>query len=65
MELQALMTVPEVAELWKVCDKTVFNAIRNGDLKAIRIGKSVRISREQFTAFLDSRRTETAPAVTA
>ena len=49
---QELLTVRQVAELANVCERTVYRMIEDGQLKAVRIRNSLRISRktlhEQF-----------------
>lgn len=46
-------TVEEVAELMTVTKITVYNWIREGKLKAKKIGKYYRITEENLRAFLD------------
>lgn len=48
-----MMTQREVADYLDVCEKTVYNLIHSGKLKAVKIGtKSVRISRESLAEYL-------------
>ncbi len=47
-----LMTVHEVAELLKVSLRTVRRLIADGRLPVVRIGHSVRVSREAFEGLL-------------
>jgi excisionase family DNA binding protein len=47
------LTVAEVAELLKLNPQTVRNWIDQGSLSALRIGRRVRIRREDFQALLD------------
>lgn len=37
------LTVKEFAALWGVCTRTVDRAIGRGDIRAVHIGRSVRI----------------------
>ncbi len=53
-----LMTVSEVAERLRVSTMTVYRLIKSGELRALRIGKSYRISAEDFDAYLAERFTE-------
>lgn len=52
------LTPREVAEALRVSDMTVYRLIRSGELRAVRIGKSYRISEEDFDAYLAERFTE-------
>lgn len=50
-----LLTTKEVAERLRVSKMTVNRMIHAGLLEAIRPGRSYRIKRASFQAFLDSR----------
>jgi len=39
------LTVADVAELWRVSPSTVRRMIRDGRLRAVRVGRSLRVSR--------------------
>lgn len=54
--LPRFLTVLEVKEMSALCEKTIRRAIKNGDLRAHRIGRAVRISEEDYIAFVASRR---------
>lgn len=41
------------ADRLDVAPKTIYRAIERGDLRAYRIGRAVRISSEQISAFLE------------
>ncbi len=43
-----MYTVEEVAQMLRVSSATVRRLIENGELKAIRVGKQLRISKEAF-----------------
>lgn len=60
MPMQEYRTVREVAELLKVSEVTVRRWIRDGELRAIDIGKGWRIGATDLGAFLDAH--ETRPA---
>ena len=51
-------TVKEVATLLKVHWQTVRNYIKSGQLATFRVGKSVRISQDALTAFVQGRTTD-------
>lgn len=50
-----LLRVDEVAERLKLHVRTVRNFVRDGRLKAVRIGKQYRISREDVEAMMGTR----------
>lgn len=41
------------AERYDLCDRTLWRAIANGDLKCIRFGRAVRITPEQWRAYIE------------
>jgi excisionase family DNA binding protein len=47
-----LYTIDEIAEILKVTQRTIYNYIKNGSLKAIKIGKYWRIKHTDFEQFL-------------
>lgn len=50
-----LLTVREVADNLKVNRNFVYNEIKNGNLKAIRIG-SIKVKRTDLEAYIDSKK---------
>jgi excisionase family DNA binding protein len=52
------LTPREVAEALRVSDMTVYRLIKSGELRALRIGKSYRVSEEDFDAYLADRFTD-------
>ena len=46
-------TPEEVAEILKVTRRTVYNYIKNGDLKAVKMGKYLRISGTNLQDFIE------------
>ena len=48
-----LYKVPEIAESWGICERSVRRAIANGSLQCVRIGRSVRVSDEQMKNFIE------------
>jgi len=48
-----LLTVAEVAAILKLNPQTVRNWIDQGSLAAVRVGRRVRIRREDFQALID------------
>lgn len=49
-----LLTVQEIATAMRVSEMTVYRLIRDGRLGAVRIGKHLRVPREEFQSFLNS-----------
>jgi len=49
-----LYTIEEVTQILKVTQRTVYNFIKNGDLKAVKVGKYWRVKHEDLEAFLAS-----------
>jgi excisionase family DNA binding protein len=45
-------TMPEAAAAIGVCERTIWQAIKEGYLKASKIGRSVRIHRDELDRFL-------------
>lgn len=47
-------TTQEVADILSVTQRTVYNYIASGQLKAAKIGRHWRVTEEQLQSFLDS-----------
>lgn len=47
------LTVAEVAEMCRVSRMTVYRWVHNGDLPAVRFGKSFRVPQEAAAAFVE------------
>lgn len=52
------LTVQEVAELLRVSSMTVYRLIKSGDLPAVRVGRSFRVSDHDVDTYLASRYTQ-------
>jgi excisionase family DNA binding protein len=50
---QDLLTVEEAADILHVCRDKMYQLIRTGQLRSIKIGNSRRISRSWITEFID------------
>lgn len=57
-ERRQFMTVAEVAALMRVSTMTVYRLIKAGDLAAVRVGKSYRITEDDVDIYIASRYTE-------
>ena len=58
-----LLTLDEVAEALRQSRQSVYRHIANGDLEAVKVGKSRRVPRESLEAFVDRLRAEAAGSV--
>ncbi len=52
--MDEFLTVADVAEMLKLNQQTVRNWIDQGSMPALRVGRRVRIRREDFLAFVDN-----------
>jgi putative molybdopterin biosynthesis protein len=50
-----VMTIPEVADHLKVTRQTVHKLLKDGRLKAFKIGRSTRILRSELDKFIEER----------
>ena len=55
-----LIGVKEVAKMLCLCEKTIRNLTKRGELPAVRIGSSVRYCREDLIEFIRQRSTREA-----
>lgn len=51
-----LFSMREAAEALAVCERTVGNLIARGELRAVRIGRAVRVHLDDLTAFIVARK---------
>jgi excisionase family DNA binding protein len=49
-----LLTVPEVANLLRLSEETVWRHMRSGEIESIKVGRARRITREALAAFVGS-----------
>ncbi len=52
------LTVQEVATVMRVSSMTVYRLIKSGELSAVRVGRSFRVSELDVDAYLQSRYTQ-------
>lgn len=57
------LTVAEVADLIRVSKMTVYRLVHNGDLPAVRVGKSFRVPEHAVAAYLRSCEVDTTNTV--
>ena len=53
-----LLTVNEVADLLRVSRMTVYRPIKEGQIKALRVGRSYRLREDDVDEYLSARYTE-------
>ncbi len=50
-----ILTLPEVARLLKVAEKTVYTMAQRGDMPAFKVGGQWRFRREDLHAWIDAK----------
>ena len=51
--LERLLTYKQVGEIIGMTDRTVFELVKRGGLRAVRIGRSVRVDPADLRAYID------------
>lgn len=54
------LTVAEVASIMRVSKMTVYRMVHNGDLPAVRVGRSFRVPEDAVNSYLESSFVDTA-----
>ncbi len=54
MEEIRVYTLTEVVDILKVTRRTLYNYIKNGQLKAVRVGREWRVSHKNLQEFVES-----------
>ncbi len=54
------LTVAEVASIMRVSKMTVYRMVHNGDLPAVRVGRSFRVPEDAVHTYLETSFVETA-----
>jgi excisionase family DNA binding protein len=54
-QVPQVMTVPEMARVLKIAKSEAYKLIGQGEIPVIRIGKAIRIARDPFLAWLQSK----------
>lgn len=54
-EVPSVMTVAEAARLLKIARSEAYKLISQGEIPVIRLGKAIRIPRDPFLAWLQSK----------
>jgi len=49
---ETYLSVAEAAVLLRVHERTLYNRIADGTIKSVRIGRTIRIPRDQFTTHM-------------
>jgi len=55
--LERLLTYRESGKILGVTERTIFKMVKNGELRRVRFGRSVRIDPADLRAYIDSRKT--------
>lgn len=58
-ETMKVYTLEELVDLLKVTKRTLYNYIKSGRLKAVKMGKYWRVTQKQLDAFLSEGERET------
>lgn len=48
------LTVPEVAEILRVCTKTVYKLIKKGSIPHVKIGREIRVPKGRLIDYLQN-----------
>ena len=48
------LTVPEVAEILRVCTKTVYKLIKENSIPSVKIGREIRVSKVRLIHYLQN-----------
>ncbi len=62
--MSELLSVSDIARLCQVHELTIRRHIDNGQLKSVRVGRAVRVRREDLEAYLQPRDRRVAPGAT-
>lgn len=62
---EAVLTVEEAARELRIGRSAAYDAVRRGEIPAVRIGRSIRVPRHQLEAMLDLEHANGAPAKSA
>ena len=54
------LTVAEVASIMRVSKMTVYRMVHNGDLPAVRVGRSFRVPEDAVNSYLENSFVDTA-----
>jgi excisionase family DNA binding protein len=54
-ELDRLLTYAEAAKVLGVCQRTVWQLVRDGELPAVRVRRAIRIRRRSLLAYISAR----------
>ena len=54
MKHEELLTVKEVADILKLNILTVYDYIKRGEFRAIKLGRNYRVDRKEFDKFIQS-----------
>lgn len=52
-QVDKVFSIDELAEYWQVSRRVILEYIRNGKLKAFKIGRSLRVTQEYYEEFIE------------
>lgn len=55
-EQQEWLKVPEVAELLRIARSRAYELVADGEIPAVKIGRSVRVNRKELDRWLEDQR---------
>ena len=58
--MKKLLTADDLTELLQISKSHAYQLMRSGEMRTVRLGRSVRVSEEDLQAYLDSTREEPA-----
>jgi excisionase family DNA binding protein len=53
--LERLLTAKEVGEVCGLCSQSIYNAVKAGDLRAVRFGRAVRVPESALREWIEQR----------
>ena len=53
-DIPLIMTVEDLMPIFLIGRNTAYDLVRSGEIKSIRVGRQIRISRDALIAFLEN-----------
>ena len=53
-EIPQVLTIPELAHILRIGRNAAYTLVTNGNIRCVRIGRSIRIPRTALTQFLEN-----------
>ena len=58
-----LYTLPEITKIIKLARRTLYNYLKSGELKAVKVGGTWRVTEESLNEFINKRSNQRPPWV--